>query len=188
MRDFLEYKKLRIELKKKATDTLRLQKKLIKRNHQQTTNINELRYKYENSLKEVNDYYTLLEETEKQHLRLVMIEERNHFCTFFKLIKPIIVINLPIHYSLKFILSFFFEDIEMSMLDEVTHMEDIVNTLSKNTNEPHLLPNSMSCMLDQMIKDLKGSPDLMSRITQNSISSNSSNGNSLNVNIKTFTL
>ena len=103
---FLEYKKLRIELKKKATDTLRLQKKLIKKNQQfqqqqqqhQTMNLNvnslnELRYKYENSLKEVNDYYTLLEETEKQHLRLVMIEERNHFCTFFKLIKPIIVRN-----------------------------------------------------------------------------------------------
>ena len=102
----LEYKKLRIELKKKATDTLRLQKKLIKKNQQyqqlqlQTNfnmntqifnSLNELKYKYDNSLKEVNDYYTLLEETEKQHLRLIMIEERNHFCTFFKFIKPIIV-------------------------------------------------------------------------------------------------
>ncbi len=99
----IEYKKLRIELKKKATDTLRLQKKLFKKNQQlqQQTNLNsnthiysslnDARYKYENSVREVNDYYTLLEETEKQHLRLAMIEERNHFCTFFKLIKPIIV-------------------------------------------------------------------------------------------------
>ena len=69
----------------------------------------------------------------------------------------------------------------MSMIDEVTHMEDIVSTLSKNTNEPHLLPNSMSVMLDQMIKDLKGSPNLISTLTQNSSSNNSSNGNSLNV-------
>ena len=67
------------------------------------------------------------------------------------------------------------------MIDEVTHMEDIVSTLSKNTNEPHLLPNSMSVMLDQMIKDLKGSPNLISTLTQNSSSNNSSNGNSLNV-------
>ena len=72
----------------------------------------------------------------------------------------------------------------MSMLDEVTNMGDIVNALSKNTNEPHLLPNSMSCMLDQMIKDLKGSPDLISTLTQNSMSSNSSNGGSNSLNVK----
>jgi hypothetical protein len=71
----------------------------------------------------------------------------------------------------------------MSMLDEVTHMEDIVNNLSKHTNEPHLLPNSMSVMLDQMIKDLKGSPDLITTLTQNS---NLNNNNNLNVNYFKF--
>lgn len=54
-------------------------------------NLNELKYKYENSLKEVNDYYTLLEETEKQHLRLAIIEQRDHFCTFFRFMKPVLV-------------------------------------------------------------------------------------------------
>ena len=67
----------------------------------------------------------------------------------------------------------------MSMLDEVIHMEDIVKNLSKQTTEPHLLPNSMSVMVDQMIKDLKGSPDL---ITTLSLQANSnSNGNSQHV-------
>ena len=102
----LQYKKLRVELKKKATEAIRLQKKLIKKNQQyqqlqqQTSSthitsihnsLNELKYKYDNSFNEVKHYYTLLEETEKQHLRLAMIEERNHFCTFFKFLKPIIV-------------------------------------------------------------------------------------------------
>jgi hypothetical protein len=92
----LENKKIRVELKKKTSDAIRLHKKYFKKPQQPSSssnhvNGNETQYKYENSLQEVKDYYALLEESEKQHLRLAMIEERNQFCTLFRSLKPVIV-------------------------------------------------------------------------------------------------
>jgi hypothetical protein len=50
--------------------------------------------KLNSALQEVSNYYSMLEEREKQALRSAMIEERSRFCTLFTLLKPVMVNRL----------------------------------------------------------------------------------------------
>lgn len=47
--------------------------------------------KLNSAIQEVSNYYSMLEEREKQALRSAMIEERSRFCTLFTLLKPVMV-------------------------------------------------------------------------------------------------
>ncbi|XP_063294045.1 protein MTSS 2 isoform X2 [Pelobates fuscus] len=122
-----EYKRARHEIKKKSSDTLKLQKKARKGK-------GDLQPQLDHALQDVNDMYLLLEETEKQAVRRALIEERGRFCTFIALLQP--VVNGEIH-----------------MLGEVTHLQAIIEDLVVQTDEPHKLPAAS----EQVIKDLKGS-------------------------------
>ncbi|XP_053558288.1 protein MTSS 2 isoform X1 [Bombina bombina] len=122
-----EYKRARHEIKKKSSDTLKLQKKARKGK-------GDLQPQLDHALQDVNDMYLLLEETEKQAVRRALIEERGRFCTFITLLQP--VVNGEIH-----------------MLGEVTHLQAIIDDLMVLTDEPHKLPAAS----EQVIKDLKGS-------------------------------
>ncbi|CAF5102892.1 unnamed protein product, partial [Rotaria magnacalcarata] len=79
-----DYKKLRNELRKKATETAKLQKKCRK-----LPKHDALHNKLNSAIQEVSNYYGMLEEREKQALRSAMIEERSRFCTLFTLLKPV---------------------------------------------------------------------------------------------------
>lgn len=79
---FLEYKKARSELKKRSTDTLRLQKKARK-----GTKMNELH----KALQDVSDRKAVLEETEKRAVREALVEERSRYCIFVTFLKPVLV-------------------------------------------------------------------------------------------------
>ncbi|XP_078256739.1 protein MTSS 2 isoform X16 [Rhinoraja longicauda] len=122
-----EYKRARHEIKKKSSDTLKLQKKARKGK-------GDLRPQVENAVQDVNDMYLLLEETEKQAVRKALIEERGRFCTFITFLQPVV-------------------DGEIAMLGEITHLQAIVDDLVVQTAEPHKLPAAS----EQVIKDLKGS-------------------------------
>lgn len=122
-----EYKRARHEIKKKSSDTLKLQKKARKGK-------GDLRPQVENAVQDVNDMYLLLEETEKQAVRKALIEERGRFCTFITFLQPVV-------------------DGEIAMLGEITHLQAIVDDLVVQTAEPHKLPPAS----EQVIKDLKGS-------------------------------
>ncbi|KAM4017768.1 protein MTSS 2 isoform 4-T4 [Anomaloglossus baeobatrachus] len=122
-----EYKRARHEIKKKSSDTLKLQKKARKGK-------GDLQPQLDHALQDVNDMYLLLEETEKQAVRRALIEERGRFCTFITLLQP--VVNGEIH-----------------MLGEVTHLQAIIDDLMLLSDEPHKLPAAS----EQVIKDLKGS-------------------------------
>ncbi|XP_078400087.1 protein MTSS 2-like isoform X11 [Cetorhinus maximus] len=122
-----EYKRARHEIKKKSSDTLKLQKKARKGK-------GDLRPQVENAVQDVNDMYLLLEETEKQAVRKALIEERGRFCTFIAFLQPVV-------------------DGEIAMLGEITHLQAIVDDLIVQTAEPHKLPPAS----EQVIKDLKGS-------------------------------
>ncbi|XP_048403046.2 protein MTSS 2 isoform X9 [Stegostoma tigrinum] len=122
-----EYKRARHEIKKKSSDTLKLQKKARKGK-------GDLRPQVENAVQDVNDMYLLLEETEKQAVRKALIEERGRFCTFITFLQPVV-------------------DGEIAMLGEITHLQAIVDDLIVQTAEPHKLPPTS----EQVIKDLKGS-------------------------------
>lgn len=42
-------------------------------------------------MQDVSDKYILLEETEKQALRKALIEERQRFCSFVAMLRPVVV-------------------------------------------------------------------------------------------------
>uniref|UniRef100_A0A8C6UMW1 MTSS I-BAR domain containing 1 n=1 Tax=Neogobius melanostomus TaxID=47308 RepID=A0A8C6UMW1_9GOBI len=107
-----EYKKARQEIKKKNSDTLKLQKKAKKGR-------GDIQPQLDSAMQDVNDKYILLEETEKQALRKALIEERQRFCYFVALLQP---------------------DEEISMLGEVTHLQAISDDLKALTSDPHKLP------------------------------------------------
>ncbi|XP_053304727.1 protein MTSS 2 isoform X1 [Spea bombifrons] len=125
-----EYKRARHEIKKKSSDTLKLQKKARK----EVLGKGELQPQLDHALQDVNDMYLLLEETEKQAVRRALIEERGRFCTFIALLQPVVTG-------------------EIHMLGEVTHLQAIIEDLMVLTKEPHKLPPAS----EQVIKDLKGS-------------------------------
>ncbi|XP_059848499.1 protein MTSS 2 isoform X5 [Hypanus sabinus] len=139
-----EYKRARHEIKKKSSDTLKLQKKARKGK-------GDLRPQVENAVQDVNDMYLLLEEMEKQAVRKALIEERGRFCTFITFLQPVV-------------------DGEIAMLGEITHLQAIVDDLVIQTAEPQKLPPAS----EQVIKDLKGSDYTWSYQTPPSSPSSSS--------------
>ncbi|XP_054856327.1 protein MTSS 2 isoform X2 [Eublepharis macularius] len=122
-----EYKRARHEIKKKSSDTLKLQKKARKGK-------GDLQPQLDNALQDVSDMYLLLEETEKQAVRKALVEERGRFCTFIAYLQPVV-------------------NGEITMLGEITHLQGIIDDLVVLTAEPHKLPPAS----EQVIKDLKGS-------------------------------
>lgn len=82
---FQDFKRARAELKKRSTDTLRLQKKVRKGAS------GELQKRLEYGLQDVNERRQLLEETEKQAVRSALLEERSRFCLFVGFLKPVVV-------------------------------------------------------------------------------------------------
>ncbi|XP_029307254.1 protein MTSS 1-like isoform X2 [Cottoperca gobio] len=88
----------------------------------------------DSAMQDVSDKYILLEETEKQALRKALIEDRQRFCWFVAMLRPVV-------------------DEEISMLGEVTHLQAISDDLKALTSDPHKLPPAS----EQVISDLKGS-------------------------------
>lgn len=122
-----EYKKARADIKKKSSDTIKLQKKVKKGK-------DEARGQLDSALQDVNVRYAVLEETEKRAVCKALIEERSRYCSFVTMLKPVL-------------------DHEMNMLGEVTHLQTILEDLTSLTADPHKLPAAS----EQVILDLKGS-------------------------------
>ncbi|KAG5884110.1 hypothetical protein JTB14_024149 [Gonioctena quinquepunctata] len=123
-----DYKRARAELKKRSTDTLRLQKKMRKGAG------GDVQKRFECGLQDVTERRQLLEETEKHALRSALVEERGRFCTFVGLLKPVV-------------------DEELAMLTEIGHLQEAVQQLEKHTSDPQTLPPAS----EQVIADLKSS-------------------------------
>ncbi|XP_064839717.1 protein MTSS 1-like isoform X2 [Oncorhynchus masou masou] len=122
-----EYKKARQEIKKKSSDTLKLQKKAKKGR-------GDIQPQLDNAMQDISDKYLLLEETEKQAVRKALVEERSRFCTLVSMLRPVV-------------------EEEMSMLGEITHLQTLTDDLKALTMDPHKLPPAS----EQVILDLKGS-------------------------------
>ncbi|XP_036440191.1 protein MTSS 2 isoform X3 [Colossoma macropomum] len=122
-----EYKRSRHEIKKKSSDTMKLQKKARKGR-------GDLQPQLDSAMQDVNDMYLLMEETEKQAVRRALVEERGRFCTFISFLQPVV-------------------NGEIAMLGEITHLQAIIDDLTVLTTDPHKLPPAS----EQVIKDLKGS-------------------------------
>ncbi|KAM7406558.1 hypothetical protein PAMP_000929 [Pampus punctatissimus] len=145
-----EYKRSRHEIKKKSSDTMKLQKK-ARKGHPDIinyTSINallccpqvvkkwrgDLQPQLDSAMQDVTDMCLLMEETEKQAVRRALVEERGRFCTFIGFLQPVV-------------------NGEIAMLGEITHLQAIIDDLTVLTTDPHKLPPAS----EQVIKDLKGS-------------------------------
>ncbi|KAE8298866.1 Metastasis suppressor protein 1 Metastasis suppressor YGL-1 Missing in metastasis protein [Larimichthys crocea] len=78
-----EYKKARADIKKKSSDTIKLQKKVKKGK-------DEARGQLDSALQDVNVRYVVLEETEKRAVCRALIEERARYCSFVGMLKPVL--------------------------------------------------------------------------------------------------
>uniref|UniRef100_A0A673M7U2 MTSS1-like protein n=1 Tax=Sinocyclocheilus rhinocerous TaxID=307959 RepID=A0A673M7U2_9TELE len=122
-----EYKRSRQEIKKKSSDTIKLQKKARKGRGGLQPQLN-------SAMQDVSDMYLLMEETEKQAVRRALLEERGRYCTFISFLQPVVIG-------------------EIAMLGEATHLQAIIDDLTVLTTDPHKLPEAS----EQVILDLKGS-------------------------------
>ncbi|XP_073995629.1 missing-in-metastasis isoform X3 [Rhodnius prolixus] len=122
-----DYKRARSELKKRSTDTLRLQKKAKKGSK-------ELQRRVECSLQDMTERKLVLEEIEKKAVRSALIEERSRFCLLVAFLKPVV-------------------DEEVAMLSELSHLQEVVDQLEKHSADPHTLPPAS----EQVINDVKSS-------------------------------
>ncbi|XP_044040511.1 protein MTSS 2 isoform X3 [Siniperca chuatsi] len=125
-----EYKRSRHEIKKKSSDTMKLQKKARK----EMLGRGDLQPQLDSAMQDVTDMCLLMEETEKQAVRRALVEERGRFCTFIGFLQPVV-------------------NGEIAMLGEITHLQAIIDDLTVLTTDPHKLPPAS----EQVIKDLKGS-------------------------------
>lgn len=112
-----EYKRCRSELKKRSTDTLRLQKKAKKG---QSDSIQSL---VESSMHDINLRKADLEEVERRSLRAAMIEERTRFCTFVNLLQPVVKEQFEVMY-------------------ELGHLQEAMETITNVTKNPNTLPQA----------------------------------------------
>ncbi|XP_051918612.1 protein MTSS 2 isoform X3 [Hippocampus zosterae] len=122
-----EYKRSRHEIKKKSSDTMKLQKKARKGR-------GDLQPQLDSAMQDVTDMCLLMEEMEKQAVRRALVEERGRFCTFSAFLQPVV-------------------NGEIAMLGEITHLQAIIDDITVLTTDPHKLPPAS----EQVIKDLKGS-------------------------------
>nr|XP_046204272.1 protein MTSS 2-like isoform X5 [Oncorhynchus gorbuscha] len=122
-----EYKRSRQEIKRKSSDSMKLQKKARKGR-------GNLRPQLDSAMQDVSDLYLLMGETEKQAVRRALLEERGRYCSFINLLQPVV-------------------NGEIAMLGEITHLQAIVDDLTVLTEDPHKLPPAS----EQVIGDLKGS-------------------------------
>ncbi|XP_067931717.1 serine-rich adhesin for platelets-like isoform X2 [Watersipora subatra] len=123
-----DHKKVRGEIKRASSDTIRLQKKT--RKGKTTYSKGDAKEKLEHAMYGVTDKYKLLEDVEKSYVRKALIEERKHFCDFVCCLRPVV-------------------DSEMSMVNEIAHLQEIVDHLSGLVAEPDTLPETS----EQIITD-----------------------------------
>nr|XP_033328716.1 protein MTSS 2-like isoform X2 [Megalopta genalis] len=139
-----EYKKARAELKKRSTDTLRLQKKKARKgqhlhgqgqpqSHGTLTGDVEFNRMLESSAAVVQEKRLSLEETERRAVRAALLEERGRFCLLSRFLKPVL-------------------DEEIAMLMELTHLQEVSDQLQRHAASPHHLPPAS----EQVITDIKG--------------------------------
>jgi transcription termination factor NusB len=88
-----EYKRCRNELKKRSSDTLRLQKKAKKG----TTDLQSL---VDSSMQTVNQQKAELDEVERKSLRVAMIEDRTRYCHFVNMLEPVVKQEYEMMYEL----------------------------------------------------------------------------------------
>ncbi|KAK3086144.1 hypothetical protein FSP39_014225 [Pinctada imbricata] len=93
----------------------------------------EMQAKLDNAMHDINDKYLVFEESEKNAVRRALIEERGHYCLFVSCLRP-------------------FVEHEISLITEITHLQEIMQNLCMQCSDPSVLPPAS----EQVIMDVKG--------------------------------
>ena len=128
-----EFKKLRTELKKghlNSQNLLSHQANSLRFKKQAFRNI-QIMSKSMDSM-ETSEKLVMFEEMEKRAVRRALTEERSRFCLLVNFFRPVV-------------------EEELHMLQEVTHLQEILDQLCKLTADPYSLPSSS----ELVISDLK---------------------------------
>ncbi|KAI2797098.1 MTSS1-like protein [Blomia tropicalis] len=80
---------------------------------------------------ECNERLIMFEDLEKKAVRRALIEERSHFCLFVKFLRPVV-------------------EEEIAMIQEITHIQEIIDSLSKQTDDPFDLPPSSEIVISSL--------------------------------------
>ncbi|XP_055379480.1 probable serine/threonine-protein kinase DDB_G0282963 [Condylostylus longicornis] len=112
-----EYKRCRTELKKRSSDTLRLQKKARKG---QSDTMQSL---VDSHMQDVTLRRAELEDVERKSLRSAMVEERRRYCTFVNMLQPVV-------------------KEECEVMSELGHLQEAMQSIAIVTKEPDILPQS----------------------------------------------
>ncbi|XP_067632968.1 mediator of RNA polymerase II transcription subunit 12 isoform X11 [Eurosta solidaginis] len=126
-----EYKRCRNELKKRSSDTLRLQKKARKG---QSDTIQSL---MDTHMQDVTLRRAELEDVEKKSLRSAMIEERLRYCTFVHMLQPVV-------------------KEECEVMSELGHLQEAMDSIAIVTKDPSILPQAS----EELIHDTKATMTL----------------------------
>lgn len=118
-------------MKKRSSDTLRLQKKAKKG---QSDTIQSL---VESSLHDITQRRAELEDVERKSLRAVMVEERIRYCTFVNMLQPVVREECEVMY-------------------ELGHLQEAMDSIAIVTKEPNTLPQSS----EELILETKASINL----------------------------
>ena len=76
----------------------------------------------------VSERLLLVEDLEKKAVRRALVEERSHFCLFVKYLSPVI-------------------EEEVAMIQEISHIQEIMDSLHKLTQSPMDLPTSSEMVI-----------------------------------------
>ncbi|XP_058836265.1 GATA zinc finger domain-containing protein 7 isoform X3 [Topomyia yanbarensis] len=129
-----EYKRCRAELKKRSSDTLRLQKKAKKG---QADNLHNL---VESSMQDVTLRRSELEEVERKSLRAIMVEERSRYCTFVNMLQPVV-------------------HEECEVMSELSHLQEAMQLIAIVTKDPSILPKASEELILESKTNINFYPD-----------------------------
>uniref|UniRef100_A0A182QWL8 IMD domain-containing protein n=1 Tax=Anopheles farauti TaxID=69004 RepID=A0A182QWL8_9DIPT len=129
-----EYKRCRAELKKRSSDTLRLQKKAKK------AAADNLHVLVESSMQDVTLRRCELEEVERKSLRAIMVEERTRYCTFVNMLQPVV-------------------HEECEVMSELGHLQEAMQLIAIVTKDPAQLPQASEELILESKANISLYPD-----------------------------
>ncbi|XP_041771881.1 uncharacterized protein DDB_G0283357 isoform X8 [Anopheles merus] len=129
-----EYKRCRAELKKRSSDTLRLQKKAKK------GAADNLHVLVESSMQDVTMRRCELEEVERKSLRAIMVEERTRYCTFVNMLQPVV-------------------HEECEVMSELGHLQEAMQLIAIVTKDPAQLPQASEELILESKANISLYPD-----------------------------
>ncbi|XP_039437253.1 homeobox protein 5 isoform X14 [Culex pipiens pallens] len=138
-----EYKRCRTELKKRSSDTLRLQKKAKKGGHHAGGGAggqDSLHILVESSMQDVTLRRCELEEVERKSLRAIMVEERSRYCTFVNMLQPVV------------------HD-ECEVMSELSHLQEAMQIIAVVTKDPAILPQASEELILESKTNMNLYPD-----------------------------